>query len=152
MNSRIPARTFCLLGAIAMTSHAAAYDRPSGEPWQSRSVVVAEHGIVATSQPLAAQAGLDVLRGGGNAADAAIATGAVLGVVEPMSCGIGGDLFVIYWDNKTQKLYGLNASGRSPYELTRDVFAQQGLKEIPDQGPLSWSVPGCDPSRPVAPG
>ncbi|MGH7138463.1 MAG: gamma-glutamyltransferase [Pirellulales bacterium] len=120
-----------------------AHDRPSGEPLQGRSVVVAEHGIVATSQPLAAQAGLDVLKAGGNAADAAVAAGAVLGVVEPMSCGIGGDLFVIYWDNKTQKLYGLNASGRSPYELTREVFAKQGLTEIPDEGPLSWSVPGC---------
>lgn len=110
---------------------------------QTRSVVVAEHGIVATSQPLAVQAGLEVLRGGGNAADAAVAAGAVLGVVEPMSCGIGGDLFVIYWDAKSEKLYGLNASGRSPYDLSRDVFLKQGLREIPDEGPLSWSVPGC---------
>jgi len=106
-------------------------------------MIVAEHGIVATSQPLAAQAGLDVLKRGGNAADAAVAAGAVMGVVEPMSCGIGGDLFVIYWDNKTKKLYGLNASGRSPYQLTRDVFTKQGLEQIPDEGPLSWSVPGC---------
>lgn len=121
----------------------AGHDRPSGEPHQSRSMVVAEHGIVATSQPLAAQAGLEVLRRGGNAADAAVAAGAVLGVVEPMSCGIGGDLFVIYWDAKSQKLYGLNASGRSPYDLSRDVFVQKGLQEIPDEGPLSWSVPGC---------
>ena len=106
-------------------------------------MIVAEHGIVATSQPLAAQAGLDILKRGGNAADAAVAAGAVMGVVEPMSCGIGGDLFVIYWDNKTKKLYGLNGSGRSPYKLTREVFAKQGLTEIPDEGPLSWSVPGC---------
>jgi gamma-glutamyltranspeptidase/glutathione hydrolase len=122
---------------------AAGYDRPSGERQQSRSVVVAKHGIVATSHPLAAEAGLDVLKTGGNAADAAIAANAMIGLVEPMSCGIGGDLFVIYWDNKTQKLYGLNASGRSPYRLNRAVFAKLGMDEIPSEGPLSWSVPGC---------
>ena len=122
---------------------AAEFDRPAQFPQQSRSVVVARNGIVATSHPLAAQAGLDVLKSGGNAADAAIATNAIMGVVEPMSCGIGGDLFVLYWDNKTQKLYGLNASGRSPYQLTREVFQTKGLKQIPETGLLSWSVPGC---------
>ncbi len=119
------------------------YDRPGKNTHQSRSVVVARQGMVATSHPLAAQVGLDVLRDGGNAADAAIAASAMIGLVEPMSCGIGGDLFVIYWDAKTQTLYGLNASGRSPHTLTRDVFLQQGLKQIPTTGPLSWSVPGC---------
>lgn len=119
------------------------YDRPAKYPQQSRSVIVSKNGMVATSQPLAAQAGLDVLKSGGNAVDAAIATNAMLGVVEPMSCGIGGDLFVIYWDNATKKLYGLNASGRSPYLLTREVFRQKELKQIPEVGPLSWSVPGC---------
>jgi gamma-glutamyltranspeptidase/glutathione hydrolase len=93
----------------------AGYDRGGRHPDQSRSVTIAKNGIVATSHPLASQAGLDVLKAGGNAADAAITASAMLGVVEPMSCGIGGDLFVIYWDAKTQKLYGLNASGRSPY-------------------------------------
>ena len=122
---------------------AAGYDRPSGPPQQSRSVVLARHGIVATSHPLAAQAGLDVLKAGGNAADAAIAANAMIGLVEPMSCGIGGDLFAIYWDSKTKKLYGLNASGRSPYNLRRQVFADQGLDEIPIEGSLAWSVPGC---------
>ncbi len=121
----------------------AGYDRPAKNPHQSRSVTFAQHGIVAASQPLAAEAGLDVLKRGGNAVDAAIATNAMLGLVEPMSCGIGGDLFVIYWDNKTQKLYGLNASGRSPYKLNRDVFKQKGLTDIPGQGLLCWSVPGC---------
>ncbi|HVW00241.1 MAG TPA: gamma-glutamyltransferase [Planctomycetaceae bacterium] len=120
------------------------YDRPAQHPKQSRSETVAVHGIVATSQPLAAQVGLDVLKSGGNAADAAIAASAMMGLVEPMSCGIGGDLFVIYWDAKTQKLYGLNASGRSPYGLTREIVQQRGLKELPETGPLSWSVPGCD--------
>lgn len=119
------------------------YDRTVGHPHQSRSVVVARKGMVATSHPLAAQVGIDILKAGGNAADAAIATSAMMGLVEPMSCGIGGDLFVIYWDAKTQKLYGLNASGRSPYALNRDVFKAKGRDQIPTYGPLSWSVPGC---------
>ena len=119
------------------------YDRPYGEAHQSRSTVISTHGMVATSHPLAASVGLDVLKQGGNAVDAAIATNAMLGLVEPMSCGIGGDLFVIYWDSKSQKLYGLNASGRSPYALNRNVFKNRGLDQIPLDGPLSWSVPGC---------
>jgi gamma-glutamyltranspeptidase/glutathione hydrolase len=121
----------------------AEYDRPTGESQQSRSVVIATNGMVATSHPLAAQAGLDILKSGGNAVDAAIATNAMLGLVEPMSCGIGGDLFVIYWDAKSKKLYGLNASGRSPHSINRKVFADKGLDQIPDSGPLCWSVPGC---------
>jgi gamma-glutamyltranspeptidase/glutathione hydrolase len=116
---------------------------PKVLPHPGRSAVIAKNGIVATSHPLAAQAGLDILKAGGNAADAAIAANAMIGLVEPMSCGIGGDLFAIYWDAKTNKLYGLNASGRSPYKLNRDIFAQKNLKEIPETGPLSWSVPGC---------
>jgi gamma-glutamyltranspeptidase/glutathione hydrolase len=108
-----------------------------------RSVVIAPNGMVATSQPLAAQAGLEILKNGGNAVDAAIATNAVMGLVEPMSCGVGGDLFAIVWDAKTQKLYGLNASGRSPYRATREFFAGKKLADIPVTGPLSWSVPGC---------
>jgi gamma-glutamyltranspeptidase/glutathione hydrolase len=109
----------------------------------TRSVVMARRGMVATSQPLAAQAGLDILQAGGNAADAAIAANAVLGVVEPMSCGLGGDLFVLYWDSKTERLYGLNASGRSPLKLSLDVCKEKQLAELPVEGPLSWSVPGC---------
>jgi gamma-glutamyltranspeptidase/glutathione hydrolase len=119
------------------------YDRSGANPAKSRSAAVAKHGMVATSQPLAVQAGLDVLRAGGNAADAAIAANAVMGLVEPMSCGIGGDLFVLYWDAKTQKLYGLNASGRSPFALNMEVFRQRQLAVIPSEGPLSWSIPGC---------
>ena len=104
---------------------------------------MALHGMVATSHPLAAQIGLDVLKQGGNAVDAAIAVNAALGLVEPMMCGIGGDLFALVWDAKTQKLYGLNASGRAPYRATRAYFAEKGFHQIPETGPLSWSVPGC---------
>jgi gamma-glutamyltranspeptidase/glutathione hydrolase len=99
--------------------------------------------MVATSHPLAAQVGLDVLRHGGNAVDAAIATSAAMGVLEPTSCGIGGDLYALVWDAKTQKLYGLNASGRSPGKATIQFFRDNKLKDIPTSGPLSWSVPGC---------
>jgi gamma-glutamyltranspeptidase / glutathione hydrolase len=119
------------------------YDRPSGLLHKSRSAVIARHGIVAASQPLAAQMGLEILKAGGTAADAAIATNAMLGLVEPGACGMGGDLFCIYWDAKSQKLYGLNASGRSPYALNRDVFREKGLNGIPGEGLLCWSVPGC---------
>jgi gamma-glutamyltranspeptidase/glutathione hydrolase len=108
-----------------------------------RSVVLASNGMVATSHPLAAQVGLDILKRGGNAVDAAIAANAAMGLMEPMSCGIGGDLYAIVWDAKTQKLHGLNASGRSPYQATRALFADKRLREIPITGPLSWSVPGC---------
>jgi gamma-glutamyltranspeptidase/glutathione hydrolase len=99
--------------------------------------------MVATSHPLATQVGLDVLKQGGNAVDAALAADAALGLMEPMSCGVGGDLYALVWDAKTKKLYGLNASGRSPYAATRDFFAGKGLTQIPTSGPLSWSVPGC---------
>src|SRR5262245_47646884 len=112
---------------MGSTTIPAGYDRGGRHPNQSRSAVIAKSGIVATSHPLASQAGLDVLKAGGNAVDAAIAANAMIGVVEPMSCGIGGDLFVIYWDAKTKRLYGLNASGRSPYKLNRKVFENRAL-------------------------
>jgi gamma-glutamyltranspeptidase/glutathione hydrolase len=108
-----------------------------------RSPTIAPHGMVATGQPLAVQVGVDILKRGGNAVDAAIATNAALGLMEPMSCGIGGDLFALIWDAKSQKLYGLNASGRAPYAATREFFKQRNLGQIPGSGPLSWSVPGC---------
>jgi len=108
-----------------------------------RSVVIAPTAMVATSQPLATQLGIDILKWGGSAVDAAIAVNAMLGLVEPMSCGLGGDLSAIVWDAKTQSLFGLNGSGRSPYGLTRDEFVKKGLDRIPLRGSLSWSVPGC---------
>ncbi len=119
------------------------HDRPSGPLHKTRSAVMARQGMAATSQPLATATAIRVLQRGGNAVDAAIAANAVLGVVEPMSCGLGGDLFAIVWDSKTKKLVGLNASGRSPAAATIDLFKSKGLSAIPTHGPLSWSVPGC---------
>ncbi len=118
-------------------------DRITGHPFTTRSEVIAQNGMACTSQPLATQAALDILKSGGNAIDAAIAANAVLGLTEPTGNGIGGDLFAIVWDAKTQKLYGLNASGRSPYELTLDYFKENGYEKIPAHGPLPVSVPGC---------
>jgi gamma-glutamyltranspeptidase/glutathione hydrolase len=99
--------------------------------------------MVATSQPLAVDAGLAVLREGGNAVDAAIAANAVLSVVEPMSCGPGGDLFALVWDASDECLFGLNGSGRAPRALSIESFRRRNLSQIPSRGPLSWTVPGC---------
>ena len=110
---------------------------------QNRSTVVCQNGIVCASQPLSAVAGLDILKAGGNAIDAAVCTNAMLSVVEPMSCGPGGDLFAIAWIEKDRKLCGLNASGRSPYDWNLEKAAQLGMELIPAHEPLAWSVPGC---------
>ena len=120
-----------------------AQDRITGKSFATRSVVLAQNGMVATSHPLASQIGLDILKKGGNAIDAAIAANAALGLMEPTGCGIGGDLFAIIWDGKTKKLYGLNASGRSPKKLTIDYFEKNGMVKIPSHGPLPVSVPGA---------
>ncbi len=125
------------------TARAQGHDRPSGPPHKTRSAVMARNGMAATSQPLATATAIRMLQQGGNAVDAAIAANAVLGVVEPMSCGIGGDLFAIVWDAKSKKLVGLNASGRAPGAATIELFRSRGLEHIPSHGPLSWSVPGC---------
>lgn len=118
-------------------------NRISGKLFTTRSEVLAQNGMAATAQPLATQVALDILKKGGSAVDAAIAANAMLGLVEPASCGIGGDLFAIIWDAKTEKLYGLNASGRSPKTLTAQYFQDRGMSYIPFTGPLSVSVPGC---------
>jgi gamma-glutamyltranspeptidase / glutathione hydrolase len=120
-----------------------AENRPAGNRFATRSEVLATHGMVATSQPPATQAGLSVLQQGGSAIDAAIAANAVLGLVEPHNCGVGGDLFALVWEAKTRRLYGLNASGRSPYTLSLQYFKDQALDKVPLRGPLPVSTPGC---------
>src|SRR5580700_9216756 len=108
-----------------------------------RSNVISQQGIVATSQTLASQAGAQILAKGGSAVDAAIAANAVLGVTEPLMTGLGGDLFVIYWDAKTGKLTGLNSSGSAPQALSPDFLAKQGIKRMPADGIHSVTVPGA---------
>jgi gamma-glutamyltranspeptidase/glutathione hydrolase len=120
-----------------------AQDRITGKPFATRSEVIAQNGMAATSHPLATQVALDILKQGGNAIDAAIAANATLGLVEPTGNGMGGDLFAIIWDVKTKKLYGLNSSGYSPKDLTLDYFEKNNLKNIPAYGPLPVTVPGC---------
>lgn len=128
---------------ITISIHLQAQDRLTGKTFTTRSEVLARNGMAATSQPLATQAALDILKKGGSAMDAAIAANAVLGLVEPASCGIGGDVFAIVWDAKTEKLYGFNGSGRAPQKLTRKYFADRDMKYVPFLGPLPVSVPGC---------
>ena len=134
---------FSLLVFLVPLLFGFAQDRIVGAPHATRSVVMAQNGMVATSHPLATQIGLDILKKGGTAIDAAIAANAALGLMEPTGSGIGGDLFAIVWDAKTKKLYGLNASGRSPKGLTLEDFKKQGLEKIPSLGPLPVSVPGA---------
>ncbi len=134
-----------LAAAVLATLPALSFgaDRITGHTFATRSEVIAPHAMAATSQPLATQIALDVMKGGGSAVDAAIAANAALGLMEPTGNGIGGDLFAIVWDPKTQKLYGYNGSGRSPKSLTLAEFQRRGLKDIPATGPLPVSVPGA---------
>jgi len=117
--------------------------RPAAQVKAGRSVVRAQHGMVATSQPLASQVGLEVLKRGGNAVDAAIAMAAVLNVTEPMMTGVGGDMFAIVYWAKTKELKGLNASGRAPRALSLDYFAKNNIKRMPEFGMTSITVPGA---------
>ncbi|MEM9820173.1 MAG: gamma-glutamyltransferase [Bacteroidota bacterium] len=134
---------FLLLLIFISFHHLIAQDRITGKSFATRSEVIAQNGMVCTSQPLATQVGLDILKKGGSAIDAAIAANAVLGLVEPTGCGIGGDLFAIVWDAKSQQLYGINASGRSPKKLELQYFLDKKLSKIPAYGPLPVSVPGA---------
>ena len=129
------------LGLIGMSSHG--FDRVTGEDFTSRSEVIAAHGMVASSHPLATQIGLEILKQGGSAVDAAIAVNAALGLMEPTGNGIGGDLFAIVWDAKSKKLYGLNASGPAPKKLSLEYFQKNNLSEYPEFGPLPVTVPGA---------
>lgn len=133
---------FLLLSLFLLPS-AYAQDRITGKNFATRSEVIAQNAMACTSQPLATQVALDIMKAGGNAIDAAIAANATLGLVEPTGNGIGGDIFVIIWDAQSQKLYGLNGSGRSPKSLDLDYFVNNGMEKIPSYGPLPVSVPGC---------
>ena len=128
---------------LLLSFYSVAQDRVTGRTFATRSEVIGQHGMVASGQPLATQIGLDILKKGGSAVDAAIAVNAALGLMEPTGSGVGGDLFAIVYEAKTGKLYGLNASGRSPQSLTIDYFKEKGLKTIPALGPLPVNVPGC---------
>ncbi|HIM50167.1 MAG TPA: hypothetical protein EYM32_15005, partial [Dehalococcoidia bacterium] len=108
-----------------------------------RSTVLATHGMVATSQPLAAMAGVRVLMEGGNAVDAAIASAAVLNVVEPVSTGVGGDMFALIWNNKEKSVRAINGSGRAPMEATIDALKAEGHTTMPQRGVHSVTVPGA---------
>lgn len=136
-------RKLLILIALSFPFIAFSQDRVTGREFATRSEVIAQNGMAATSQPLATQAAIEILKKGGNAIDAAITANAVLGVVEPTGCGIGGDLFAIIWSADKQKLYGLNASGRSPRSLKLEYFKDNGYEFIPSYGPLPVSVPGC---------
>ncbi len=144
MPRRTPALTLvCAMGllmseAMDQTAHAARGNA-------TRSVVYGRHGMVACAQPLAAQAGLEMLKKGGSAVDAAIAINACLGLMEPTANGLGGDLFAIVWDPKAKSLEGLNASGRAPLALTIDKVPPEKDGTIPLYSPYAWTVPGaCD--------
>ena len=128
---------------IIITFKSFSQDRITGELFSTRSEVIAENGMVATSHPLASQIGVDILKSGGNAIDAAIAANAAIGLMEPTGNGVGGDLFAIIWIEKDKKLYGLNASGRSPKNLPLSYFKENNISKIPAYGPLPVSVPGC---------
>jgi len=134
--------TLCLvflsLAMMVSAAQAGAQDRTQG-----RSMVISRRGVVSAENPLAAQAGASVLAHGGNAVDAAVATNAVMGVVEPMMNGIGGDLFAIVYDAKTGKIYGLNASGWAPAGLSIEFLKSKGIAKMPQEGIQSVTVPGA---------
>jgi gamma-glutamyltranspeptidase / glutathione hydrolase len=138
---------FAVLTFVAASSLDAQIDRITGKNFATRSEVLATHGMVCTSVPAATQVGLDILKRGGSAVDAAIAANATLGLMEPVSNGIGGDLFAIVYSAKENKLYGINGSGRSPlglnYDQMKAELAKLHRQTIPPLGMLPISVPGC---------
>jgi gamma-glutamyltranspeptidase/glutathione hydrolase len=134
---------YFLIFSFFLTTSAQGFDRITGLPFASRSEVIGQHGMAATSHPLATQVAIDILKDGGNAIDAAIAANALLGLVEPTGCGVGGDLFAIIWDAKTKQLYGLNASGPSPKNSSIEFMKSKGITQIPRYGPHPVTVPGA---------
>ncbi len=148
MKSHLILYLFALISLLIFTDilHAQ-IDREVGESFATRSEIIGQRGMVATSQPLATQVGLDILRQGGNAIDAAIAANAAIGLMEPTGNGIGGDLFAIIWHAESEQLYAINASGRSPrnlsYDELMDILDEKGEESIPAYDLLSVSVPGA---------
>ncbi|HEU0038796.1 MAG TPA: gamma-glutamyltransferase [Verrucomicrobiae bacterium] len=138
MNSNIAFRILLLMTATSLFPRSHAADRT-----QARSMVISRYGIVATEHPLASQIGATILAQGGNAVDAAVAANAAMGVVGPMANGIGGDLFAIVYEAKSDKLYGLNASGWAPAGLSIEFLKAKGITEMPSNGIHSVTVPGC---------
>ena len=128
---------------LFLSNYIISYDRILGKDFATRSEVIATNGMAATSHPLATQTAIDVLKDGGNAIDAAIAANAVLGLVEPTGCGIGGDLFAIVWIEEDKKLYGLNSSGPAAQDMTIKKLKAMGIDKIPPYGPLPVTVPGA---------
>ena len=137
MNVRI------FLSTILLTTlNISAFDRVSGKDFASRSEIIAQNGMVATSHPLATQIGLDILKKGGNAIDAAITAASVLAVVEPHSTGVGGDLFCLYCPSNTNEVIAMNASGRAPEAVSLGKLESLGVKEsIPFQSPHAVTIP-----------
>jgi len=145
MKSSLRLTLFCLEGILLFAAplYGASDRRDLFDRSESRSMVITRDGIVATSQTLASQAGAQILAQGGSAVDAAIAANAVLGIVEPMNGGIGGDLFAAYWDAKTGKISGLNSSGWAPEKLTVQFLKQKGYTQMPTSGIYTVTIPGC---------
>jgi gamma-glutamyltranspeptidase/glutathione hydrolase len=135
--------TLFFMAATLFPGAAGAADRSVGHSFATRSVVHALHGMVAAAHPLAVEIGLAVLKDGGSAVDAAIAVNAALALMEPTSCGLGGDLFAMVWDPETETLHGLNGSGRAPAALTPDKVPAEEDGTIPVYSPYAWTVPGC---------
>ncbi|HSF25091.1 MAG TPA: gamma-glutamyltransferase [Blastocatellia bacterium] len=148
LNSKLSPRKLTSIVAVMLILTGSALPGADPDKWSAtikpgRSIVRAEHGMVASSQPLASQTGLEVLKRGGNAVDAAIAMAAVLNVTEPMMTGIGGDAFMLVYLSKTKELKGLNASGRAPQALTLDHFKKKGMTSVPATGMEPITVPGA---------
>src|SRR5262249_44827737 len=130
------ARSFPGFAALLLVTVLIPRDAGSARGTATRSVVWAKHGMVCAAQPLAVQAGVEILKQGGSAVDAAIAVNACLGLMEPTSNGLGGDLFAMVWDPKTKKLVGLNASGRAPLALTADKVEPEKDGTVPPYSPF----------------
>ena len=136
-------KNYLLFSLFLIAFNLVGYDRITGLDFASRSEVLASNGMAATSHPLATQTAISVLKNGGNAIDAAIAANAVLGLVEPTGCGVGGDLFAIVWSADDKRLYGLNSSGPAPIKISIKEITNKGLDAIPPYGPLPVTVPGA---------